>query len=570
MGKAVIVPPMYFLSRRSKLLPMTFPLPIHRLIGNVFLFLFFVSEGHAQVTLQIGQNFTGSTYGVHSQSLPPDSNGEIGPRHFMEFINGTVSVYNKTNGVSIQRKTNLKFWSDSGLIISPDSGVSDPRVIYDPTVQRWFAAQVNYSGNSTDPSLQANDFLLAVSATSDPTGLWRGFQFQADPDAGSFADFPTLGVDANAVYLSGDFYHGMTNPLGAGLVSIPKADLIASTPTIANRTWHGVMSYDERGQVLQPATCFDGTSSGNILGMGDIGNDSDPHSNIVNFAVQNPGTTNPTLSASSHITVSPYVVPFNDLVGVPMFNPVQPDGTRHITANEARLSAKVYAVAGVLYAVHSTEVNGRIAIRWYRVNATTHTLLESGTIADSNLDLFFPSIAANNNGTVVIGCNGCSVNTFLSCFAIVGQIVNGVATFGSPVLLKAGATSYHGVDEFIAELLDEPPISRWGDYSAISVDPSDPSRFWTIQMYPSDTDVWSTQITELLTTSTPTLSITLSNNFVVVSWPVTSSGFNLESKTNLTGDAWTLISQNLSTNNGQIYFQTPRTNAATFFRLHKP
>ena len=144
----------------------------------------------AQIVVQIGQNFTGSTYGANSQSLPPDSNGAIGPRHFMEFINGAVAVYNKTNGVAVQRKSNLKFWSDAGVIISPDSVVTDPRVIYDSSAQRWFASQVDANGTAADPTLEANDFLFAVSATADPTGRWHGFLFQADPDSGYFAWMP--------------------------------------------------------------------------------------------------------------------------------------------------------------------------------------------------------------------------------------------------------------------------------------------------------------------------------------------------------------------------------------------
>src|SRR5207245_583371 len=107
------------------------------------------------------------------------------------------------------------------------------------------------------------------------------------------------------------------------------------------------------------------------------------------------------------------------------FDPLQPDGSTTLTANDARLGAKVYAVGGVLYAVHSTELNNRIAVRWYRINAANHALLESGTIADTNLDLFFPSICANANGTVVIACNGSGIDTFVSCFAVAGQIVNG-------------------------------------------------------------------------------------------------------------------------------------------------
>src|SRR5947207_12433961 len=119
------------------------------LIGVVF---YFGEQCPAQVAVQIGQNFLGSIYGVNVAAVPADSNGAIGPRHFMEFINGTVSVYNKTNGLRVQHKTNLKFWSDAKVIISPDSAVSDPRVIYDPTVQRWFASQVDFSAASEDPT----------------------------------------------------------------------------------------------------------------------------------------------------------------------------------------------------------------------------------------------------------------------------------------------------------------------------------------------------------------------------------------------------------------------------------
>ena len=545
--------------------------------------LLFLVEGQAQVVVQIGQNFTGSTYGVNTQALPADANGAVGPRHFVEFINGTVAVYLKTNGLSVQRKTNLKFWADAGLIISTDSDVTDPRVIYDPVSQRWFASQVDFDANAAanglDPTLEANDFLLAVSAGPDPTGPWHGFLFQADPDTGYFADFPTLGVDGNGVYISGDLFHGQDTPVGPALVSLPKADLIAATPTIANRTWFGVMSYSSRGQVLQPAICFDGSSSGAVLAMGDIGSDSDPHSNVVNFTVQNSGSAAATLSAPLSIGVDPYVVPFNSDMGVPLFNPVQPDGTTTLQANDARLSAKVYAVGGVLYAVHSTEVNNRIAIRWYRIDASTRALIESGTITDPNLDLFFPSIAANAGGVVVIGYNGSSLGTFVSSFAIAGQTANGVTTFGNPVLLQSGVASYHDGNEILAQLLDDPVVdSRWGDYSATSVDPADPTRFWTIQMYPSDVDlsvgigVWSTQITELLTTlPAPQLVIARAGTNVMVSWPISASSYQLLTATNLVPPvAWSNVTQVPATNGNVISSLVPVSGRQQFFRLFHP
>jgi hypothetical protein len=520
------------------------------------------------VAVKIGQNFTGSTYGVNSAALPPDPNGAIGPKHFVEFINGTFAVYNRTNGHSVQRKTDIKFWSDAGLIISPDSGVSDPRVIYDPISQRWFASQVDYdaAAPSGDPTFEANDFLLAVSAGSDPTGTWHGFMFQADPDSGNFADFPTLGVDSNGVYLAGDFFYGSDNPIGPGLVSIPKVDLLADTPTIANRTWFGVMDDSVRGQVLQPVICADGSSSGNILAMGDIGNDSDPHSNLVSFAVQNAASPSATLTASTSINVSPYIVPFNPDAGVPLFTAVQPDGTATLQANDARLSARVYAVAGVLYAVHSTEVNNHMAVRWYRISATTHALLESGIITNADLDLFYPAIAANANGTVIIGYNGSGIGTFVSCYAVAGQTVNGATTFGNPILLQSGAASYHDLYEEFGLATQ----SRWGDYSTVTVDPADSSCFWFIGMYPSDSDVWATRITQLLTVPLQ-LAISRSGTNVTVSWPGLAADYQLLSTTNLAPlVVWSNVTQTTLTNGSQAFVLVPISGRQQFFRLYHP
>jgi len=544
--------------------------------GGLLLWLAIVSA-RAEVVVAIGQNFTGSTFGDISQAMPPDANGAIGPSHFVEFINGVVSFYSKTNPDDVVQITDVDFWTEAGLIISSASAVTDPRIIYDPASQRWFASQVDFSATATDPTRVANNFLLAVSTTSDPNDPWHAFRIRADPTTGRFADFPTLGLDANGVYISGDFFHAQTN-IGPGLISIPKADLVAATPTIANLTRFGVMSYTNRGEVIQPAICFDGSSTGNMLAMGDIGSDDSPHSNIVSYVVQNAAGPGATLTAPLSITVSPYVVPFNYDMGFPLFNPVQPDNTTTLQANDARLSAKVYAVNGVLYAVHNTEVGGRIAIRWYRINAATHALIESGTIADPNLDLFFPSIAANANGVVVIAYNGSSISTYVSCFAIVGATMNGVTTFGGPVLLQSGVASYHDLNEILAQLFDDPVTdSRWGDYSSMSVDPDDPNRFWSIQMYPSGVDsstgfdigIWSTQITEILTAN-PVLSIAVSNATAVVAWPGTAISFDLESSTNLTAaNGWTVVAPNFSTNNGLVYYQTFRTNHARFFRLHK-
>jgi hypothetical protein len=520
--------------------------------------------------VSIGQNFLGSSFFTNSAATPPDSNGAIGPQHFVEFINGAFAAYRRNDPGNVFRESDVDFWFNAGVALASDQGVTDPRVLYDPGSQRWFASMINFDANAADPTIEANDFLLAFSATSDPEGEWVGFRFRADTKSNAFADFPTLGVDSNAVYLSGNMFKGGDNNLGPNLVSIPKADLLNSN--IATRTYFGILDPTKYGWVLQPATGSDATTNGAILSMGDIGSDSELHSNIFTFKVVGSGHSGAALSTPVQIIVTPYFCPFNSDMGFPLFNPTQPDGTQWLEANDPRLSAKVYSVGGVLYGVHNTEFNNRIAIQWFRVDASTGALIEQGIISDSDLDLFFPSISANANGVVVIGCNGCSIHTFVSSFAYIGQTAGGTTTFSGPQLLHSGNVSYHGFDELYLSS-DPVPESRWGDYSATSLDPTDPTHFWTIQTFPSDQDpsldygVWSTQITELiLSQPVVLLSIASAGTNAIVSWPTSAAAFQLQTATNLIS-SWTNVTSALTTNGNQISTLVRLQAPQQFFRL---
>jgi hypothetical protein len=504
--------------------------------------LFLVPFTQASVQLQVGQNFAGSD-NTATGITPSDSDGAIGPQHFVEFINGQFAIYNKTNGANITRISDRGFWANAGVSISFSDNVSDPRLIFDPTVQRWFASQVDFHSGVGEPTDFPNHFLIAVSDTADPTGTWHGAAFVADPTTSFFADFPTLGVASNAVYLSADMFSS-GNAVGCTIWSIPKSDLLINEipAVITNATCFGVMNYSDRGGILQPATCFDGSSAGDIVAAGNIFIGD----TLVVSKVLGGGSTNATLLAGTVIPVEPYHFPFD---------PTQPDGSSNLSDNEARLSASTYTVDGVIYAAQCVDTNNHAGIRWYRIDATNYTLLESGTITNEDLDLFYPSIAATKNGVMVICCNGSSINVPVSSFAFVGQTVNGVSSFSGPVILQSGTITNYQDGSF---------ESRWGDYSTTSPDPSDPSRFWTIQLLPLTSSDWVTRITEVLVV--PQLAIKTSNTNVNLSWPLFAAKYQLQSTTNLLS-AWSFVQQTPSTNGEQITLTLPQNGTQRFFRL---
>jgi hypothetical protein len=506
---------------------------------------------HAGVAVSIGQNFSSN-----SSSSGGSANPSVAANadYFVEFSLSRFAVYNKADGSVVQLITEtLGFWPQAGVTLPNPLQAYAPRVAYDPSVQRWFVAQV--FGGSDPVTFR---FHLAVSATADPTGVWHGVSFPENPGSTSSLTFVSIGLDAQGVYLSSAIWptNASANvPTGTALWSLPKADLLAIPPVITNRTWFGQLYATNYGYSLEPAICVDGSAGGDVLATGSTGVDpitGNPvtNSTLVASAIQNAGGPGPaTLGGPQSLLVAPYTEPIN--------NALQPDGSTDLADWDATFSANVYRVGDVLFATDALQDGPRVAVRWYRISAINHTLLETGTITDPSLDFYFPSIAANTNGTVVLAFNGSGSNAFVSCYAMVGQTVNGVTTFGNLLRLQAGLASYQN-----------PSGDSWGPWSTTCVDPTDPNVFWTINAYAAGPTTWATQITQILTSPSPQLSVSGAGANVLLSWPVTAVPFQLQSASDLSGtNPWLPVTATAATNGTTVSVLMPATNASAFFRL---
>ena len=142
-------------------------LPAPLLLGIALLPL----AAHANYVVSTGLDFTGSTYKTNSNFIPPNPMGGVGPNQIVELINGRYSVYNKTTGAQVQTSTLDTFWTNAG--VSWSNYTFDPRVVYDPFSQRWYASAADNPGG-------ANNLLFAVSKSADPTAGWTGWDIDSD------------------------------------------------------------------------------------------------------------------------------------------------------------------------------------------------------------------------------------------------------------------------------------------------------------------------------------------------------------------------------------------------------
>lgn len=439
----------------------------------------------------IGQNFAGPSSN-DSPYVPPDTDGAVGPTHFATMVNGRFKVYLKASPHTLtSNKGDDQFWIAAGIPSGLASGnVSDPRIIYDPLSDRWFASEITVENIG-------NSVLIGRSDTNDPNGTWKAASFI--PNGNLFADYDTLGVDANAVYIGTDDFPFSGGPVSVTVATIPKADLLLSTPDLSRlKKVPESLSGSNYGWTPQPVTNFNASPThGSILGVNEDGTASPSHvfRTTITWNAGNPA--NPTFNSAT--TFNPQATFWPDVAR-------QPNANLPLDPVDDRFGAVTYQVGDLIYAVHAISVDSSGNAADPNFNTTTdgirltifsdslNSIVKEATWFNTSFDYIDPSICANAAGDFVIGFTRTGPSSNAGAYAVPGRIdpANTAAgiTFGMELQLQAGLVgNYQGIGE--------PLPLRWGDYSATSLDPVNQTAFWTIQEYAKGTSSWGTQISQV-------------------------------------------------------------------------
>jgi uncharacterized repeat protein (TIGR01451 family) len=439
-----------------------------------------------------------------SGSIPPDTMGAVGPDHIVEMINGDFEIFNKSTGTSLEDRSLNSFWTNRvGLGPFNAGRVFDPRIIYDTASERWFATVIDDAIDNDGDGVNdvSNNLYVARSDWTDPTGDWDGLVVDADT-AGveEFHDYETLGLDADGLYSCTQDFGGGGNET---CYSLPKADLVLATPSAANLTRFQATpaGLPATAGSWQPAVDF-GLSDGRAAVLGTTGTTLQ-RTDI--FGAAGPAAT---LGTAVAIAGDPgHTAP-------PAAR--QPDDTDPGDAAETienvapRFVGNVVELGNSLWAVHAVQGSGvNSALRWYEINETSNSIVQTGLINDPNRDFHEPSISVNHHGDVVIGYT-CSGPTLAASVCVsLGQTSAGVTTFEAPAILTTGAGYYYN-DRCTPSATN--PCSernRWGDYSATVIDPVDSCSFWTFQEYTAvggtgdvgpgeaESGLWGTRVSKL-------------------------------------------------------------------------
>jgi hypothetical protein len=389
---------------------------------------------------------------------PPDTIGDVGPSHFIQVVNATkVAIFNKS-GILLKKAFNLgSLWSGGAC----RHNFGDPNVRYDPIADRWLLAQFNApNGDATPPFY----LCFAISKTPDPLGAYYLYAFSTP----EFPDYFKVGVWPTGYYVS-------TNETTYTAYAFDRSKMLAGDAS-AGFVRHGTR-FPTGGGLFY-------TFKDNAFHGG--------HDRIELFQLT-PDFTAQTLTfnllKSIRIAAFTYTpCGFFHLNCVPQKGTnqkVDAIGEWPMQRLAYRKFAKHAALVGN-FTVGGGTANPGAAIRWFELRDTggTWSLYQEGTLdLNDGQNRFMGSIAMDKEGNIALGYSVSSSTLFPSIRYVTRAPGDPLGAMGAEVTLRDGQGA-------------QTASNRWGDYSAMSVDPATDCQFWyTNEYYSTDSAVdWKTEV----------------------------------------------------------------------------
>jgi hypothetical protein len=407
---------------------------------------------------------------------PPDTNGTVGSTQYVSITNVAYQVYDKTSGKSLLGPVYINtIWKGFGGQCESSNG-GDPIVLWDKVAQRWLVSQLEYNSTTW--------VCIAVSTSADATGSYNRYAYTF---GSVLPDYPKYSVWPDAYYLSVNaFGNGSAEPCAFdrnAMLAGKKAAEICFTPNNNNFSF---LPSDVDGATAPPSG-----APAHFLMLGNSTNQL----TYWDFHVDFVHTKKSTFTGPNNITVPAFSLACGGGSCIPQPPPgevVDSLGDRLMF----RLAYRNFGTYESMLVSHSVTPGkgskGVSAARWYELRATppgsTFALYQSGTFQDKAATLWMPSIAQDKNGDIALGFSASSKTMDPSIWYTGRVPTDPLGKMESAKVIVKGSAVQEGGG------------SRWGDYSAMQIDPSDDCTFWYTQEYynkkngGSASHDWSTHI----------------------------------------------------------------------------
>jgi hypothetical protein len=414
-----------------------------------------VSRSDAKILFP-GINFTGY--------YPPDCDMGVSPNWVVLAVNTQIAFYKKSTGVKTFQQDYAKFLNGNAAHV-----ISDPKVFFDHLSKRWFTLIID-----ADFTGKTSTMLIGVSDTEDPNGTWKKYAVDSELKVGSdefWLDYPGFGVNKDTVVFTGNMFGYTSGYAGNEFMVMPKQALLTGG------TFTAKQFQDADAGTVKVAINADPTSDKVYCVSFDNTTQLKVH------AIQGGANAAPTVT-STFVTIPTALYPSAPLIG---------PGGQIDGFGDARLFTANYR-NGSLVTAHSVQVSAsdtRQMVRWYQVSLNNWPsgselpkLSNVGNvIGGPGENYHMPAVNQNARGDIALAFTKTTSSTSADLLYTAHKKSDRYGTMSKPVTVATSTGAYR--------------LGRWGDYFAVSVDPTDSKTFWGYGMIGRADGYWSTVVSSL-------------------------------------------------------------------------
>ncbi|MCP5045813.1 MAG: hypothetical protein GY940_01475 [bacterium] len=420
-------------------------------------------------------DFAGMNLNAHGAGSPPDTVGDVGPTYFVQAVNTSIGIYNKSTGALVSATTFNSFFGGPAPCTNNNQG--DPIVLYDQYEQRWFI--LDFAWTSTNGPFY---YSIAASQTSDPTGAWWQYCLQAD--ATLLNDYPKCGIWHDGIYTTANMFVYSTSQFQHVKVwAFKKPDIYNGTLTVQSLIDNSYQAWSLLPSNAKSATP-PSSSDPNYMYALDADEYGPPSIDAIyywKYAVDWNTPANTTWTGPVAMPTAPFGLTAS---GIPQPGTgVQLDSLFGRLMNPAQY--RKFTTHEAVYLCHVAESAGKRVMRWYeiRIAAGASSIYQQSTYDPDSEHRWMGSIGGDKNGNIAMGYSISSSSVFPGVRysgRLAGDPLNQLAQ-GEAVMENGGGSQTGN--------------TRWGDYSAITIDPDDDETFWyTQEYYTTNGSNWQTRI----------------------------------------------------------------------------
>ena len=440
--------------------------------------------------------------------VPPDHNGAVGVDHVVSVLNHVMQIYDKNGNILSTQPLESLF----GVVDVPFVLPVDPNILYDPHSGRFVFVSFEVAGGSNGAINAADDVSqlnIAVSKTGNPLDGWHVTSIDAKTfinGQNSWVDFPGVGVDGDAIYITGNMFQFDAGPDGTrtfegnrvwiidkgegggglydgGALSFSVHDPVAeaddpmgfgvSEATMIPARIEGVLP-DQSGMFLMTQSGL--TSANGVDEIMQIIHVEDP--------LGSPTFTAQSVNLGDISDETLTRLPDAPQQGAPQSISVV--GGRVLTGGTVYRDGKIYTAFTV--APKTGPDAGESTVHWVELDASNPTdisLIQQGDIGGEDIaqgtTTFDPSINVNKDGSVLINYSASGPSIFAGAYYALRAPDDPLGQFGPSQVLHEGLDSYFRTRA--GEGISSQTINRWGDFSGVSIDPADETTFWFFNQF---------------------------------------------------------------------------------------